>query len=856
MADSSIAPRPIRPSDDITQMMDWTLAASYARRELRSGLAGFRVFVACLVLGVAAIAAVGTLSASITEGLRRDARVLNGGDISVALSQRPANETEYAALAASGRVSTTLEMRAMARVPDASSLVELKAVDTLYPLAGAVELEGGAALRDALAIRDGQAGVVADRSLLIKLNRGLGDTIDIGDATFRIAGTIAREPDKIASVMSFGPRVMMSADALAATQLIQPGSQIRYEYHIALPQDGSVAGIAKALEADFPQAGWRIRTTDEAAPGIRRFIDQLTLFLTFVGLTTLLVGGVGVTNAVAAYLDGRMRTIAMLKCLGASSQFIFRVYLLQILALSGLGITIGVAIGAILPPIGIALAGDLLPIQPENGIYPLPLLAAAAYGLLIALTFTLWPLARARAVSAANLFRVFDSANTWPGTRDLAAIALCGGALAALTIATASNRWFAIWFVIGSLASFALLSGAARAVKALARKLHSTGGVTLRLALANLHRPGATTTGVVLSLGLGLSVLVAIVLIESNINRQIEDRLSEGAPAFFFLDIQPDQVAAFDQTVTATPGMSGYKRVASLRGRIVAIRDVPVEQADIASDAEWAVRGDRALSYAAAPPDGARIIAGSWWPADYSGPPLISMDANIAKGFGVGVGDTLTLNILGRDIVGKIASLREIDWRSLRFDFAIILSPGILEAAPHTHVAAVSVPVAGEEAMERAIAKGFVNVSVVRVRDALEQARELLAGINIAVSATSGITLAAGALVLAGAVAAGRRRRIFDAVVFKVLGATRAMILRAFLLEYGLLGLATGIISAIVGTLVAWAISTWLMNLAWSFDASAVATTVGAVTLLALLAGFAGTWRALGQKAAPLLRNE
>ena len=843
--------------------MTWSLAARFARRELRSGLAGFRIFVACLVLGVAAIAAVGTLSQSITEGLRRDARVLNGGDIAVALSQRSVNEAERAALTATGRVSEFLEMRAMARAPlngvhaeETRSLVELKAVDGLYPLAGRVELENGVELSDALGAQGGIANVAVDRSLLTKLDRSVGDIIEIGDASFRISGVIAREPDKIASVMSFGPRVMMSSVALASTHLVQPGSQIRYQYNIDVPPSASVAGAAKSLETDFPQAGWRIRTTDEAAPGIRRFVDQLTLFLTFVGLTTLLVGGVGVSNAVAAYLDGRMKTIAMLKCLGASSQFIFRVYILQMLSLSLVGLAIGVAIGAILPPIAIYLAGDLLPIQPVNGVYPVPLLAASAYGLLIALTFSLWPLTRARAISAANIFRVFDGLAGWPPLRHLVPIALSGGALAGLTVATATNRWFAIWFVLGSLVSFGLLSGAARLVKIIARGLHASGNVTLRLALANLHRPGATTTGVVLSLGLGLSVLVAIVLIESNLNRQIENRLSEGAPAFFFLDIQPDQVMAFDQTVAGTPGTSGYKRVASLRGRIVAIKGIPVDQAPIATDAEWAVRGDRALSYATIPPDGARIVAGAWWPPDYKGPPLISMDADVANGFGVGIGDTLTLNVLGRDIAAKVASLREIDWRSLRFDFAIILSPGVLEAAPHTHVAAVSVPLSGEETMERAIAKSFVNVSIVRVRDALEQARELLAGINIAVSVTSAITLAAGALVLAGAVAAGRRRRIFDAVVFKVLGATRATILRAFLLEYGILGLATGAISAVVGTLVAWAISKWLMNLAWSFDWVAVATTIGGTTLLALVAGFAGTWRALGQKAAPLLRNE
>ncbi len=843
-------------------MMGWRLAARYARRELRSGLAGFRVFLACLALGVGAIASVGTLSESIQRGLRHDARQLNGGDISVALAQRAACTEERAALTAGGQLSETLEMRAMARVPDntandARSLVELKAVDARYPLAGAVTLEGGGVLGDALAQKDGLYGAAIERGLLSKLGIELGDEIEIGEARFRLTAVIEREPDKIASVLSYGPRVMVSDAALPATQLVQPGSQIRYRYNIAIPPGGDAAARAASLEEQFPKAGWRILTTDDAAPGIRRFVDQLTLFLTFVGLTTLLVGGVGVTNAVSAYLDGRMRTIAMFKCLGASAGFIFRVYLLQIMALTGIGLAIGIAVGTALPLIAIRLFADLLPIQPVIAFFPEPLIAAASYGILIALTFALWPLARARAVPAANLFRATVENNLfWPPLRDLLGLLACAAGLAALTIATASNRWFAIWFVIGALASFGLLTLAADGMKRLARKFHAMGGVTLRLALANLHRPGATTTGVVLSLGLGLSVLVAIVLIQSNLNRQIEGRLSEGAPAFFFLDIQPDQTAAFDAAVTGTPGASGYKRVASLRGRIVAIRGVPVEQANIASEVEWAVRGDRALSYAALPPDGARIVSGAWWPADYKGPPLISIDADVARGFGVGIGDSLTLNVLGRDIVGKIASLREIDWRSLRFDFAIILSPGILEGAPHTHIAAVSVPAAAEIGVERALSRAFVNVSVIRVRDAVEAARQLLSGISVAISATSAITIAAGALVLAGAVAAGRRRRIFDAVVFKVLGATRAMILRAFLLEYGLLGLATGIMSSLVGTLVGWAISVWLMKLPWSLDLGAIALTVCATTMLALLAGFAGTWRALGQKAAPLLRNE
>ena len=841
-------------------MSGWALAARYARRELRSGLSGFRVFIACLTLGVAAIAGVGTLSESIKEGLRQDARGLNGGDVSVSLVQRPASDAERARLAQGGRLSETIEMRAMARVGSDGaqrSLVELKAVDEGYPLVGSVELDGGTYLRQALALKDGIYGAVVDRGLLIKLGVQVGDTVEIGEARFRIAGVIRREPDRIASVLSYGPRVMVADASLPATNLVLPGSQIRYRYRVATPSGAAAVALAAALEAGFPKAGWRIVTTDDAAPGIRRFVDRMALFLTFVGLTTLLVGGVGVTNAVAAYLDGRMRTIATLKCLGASAGFIFQVYLIQVMALALVGLVLGLAMGVALPLAAIRALEGLLPVSPVIGIYWEPLAAAAIYGLLIAFTFALWPLARARAVPPASLFRAkVTAARAWPRTRDLALLVACGAALAGFTIVTASQRSFAVWFVLGALASFALLAACAGALKRIAARTQRIGGVTLRLALANLHRPGATTTGVVLSLGLGLSVLVAIVLLESNFNRQIEGRLSEGAPAFFFLDIQPNQIAAFDRAVTGVAGTEDYRRVASLRGRIVAIKGVPVDEAEIASESEWAVRGDRALTYAASPPDNAEIVAGRWWPADYKGPTLISLDADLARGFGVGIGDSLTLNVLGRDIEGKVASTRAIDWRSLRFDFAIIVSPGTLEAAPHTHIAAVRAPEAAEDAIERAVARDFVNVSVIRVREALEAARGLMASINVAVSAVAAVTIVAGALVLAGAVAAGRRRRIFDAVVFKVLGATRADVLRAFLLEYGLLGLATGAISALVGSLVAWAVSVWLMELGWSFDPAAVAVTVAATVVLALIAGFAGTWRALGQKAAPLLRNE
>jgi putative ABC transport system permease protein len=296
--------------------------------------------------------------------------------------------------------------------------------------------------------------------------------------------------------------------------------------------------------------------------------------------------------------------------------------------------------------------------------------------------------------------------------------------------------------------------------------------------------------------------------------------------------------------------------VPSLRGRIAAIAGVPVDKAQVAADAAWAVRGDRALTYAAAAPADAKITAGGWWPVDYTGPPLLSLDADLANGFGIGIGDTITLNVLGREITADIASLRQIDWRAVPFDFAMILSPSALAGAPHSHIAAVHAPADAEAALERAVTDRFPSVTAIRTREALSAVSDLLDRIAWAVRAAAALTLVAGALVLAGAVAADRRRRTFETVVFKVLGATRPRIALTYLVEYGVLGLVTAAIAAGLGTAVGWAVSVEVMEFAWTMRWDIVAATVAICVVLTLAVGFAGTWRILGQKAAPYLRND
>ena len=840
---------------------DFNLAWRLARRELRGGLTGFRVFLTCIALGVGAITAVGGLSQSIVAGLDANGTRLLGGEVDLRLLHRPATVDQIAYLEAQSQIlSAAIKMRAMVRPAlnrDKRAMVELKAVDAAYPLIGQLETSPPLPRNQLLGIKDGTWGAAVDANLLTRLGLTLGDTIQLGAATFQMRATVALEPDRIATVFSFGPRLMISSAALAATGLVQPGSQIRYHYRMMMKPGIRAEDWTGGLETAFPAAGWRINTSKDAAHGVRRFIDRMTLFMTFVGLTVLLVGGLGVTSAVRSYLDGKTATIATFKCLGAPGRLIFAVYMMQILILGGLGVLIGLVFGVTAPFALIETVGQQLPVAPVAGIYGKPIINAAAFGLLATVTFALLPVAQARTVKAAELFRArVAPVSGRPGAAFIAAAALGVGMLVALTLLTANDQRFALWFIGGAIVALVLLRGGAALVMAAAARFKPFRSGPWRMVQANLHRRGAATPNIIISLGLGLSVLVAIALIEGNMRRQIEDRLPEQAPAFFFIDIQPNQSDAFDAAVTAIPDTKGYMRVPTLRGRIVKIGGVPVEKVNVAHGSRWATHGDRALTYAAVARTDSKIVAGEWWPVDYAGPPIISLDAGLAKGFGIGLGDTLTLNIVGGEITAKVTSLREINWRSLRFDFAIIFAPGTLEAAPHTSIAAIEAPRHREDAVERAATDDFPNISAIRVREALQAAAKILEGIGAAITGTAALTLLAGAVVLAGVIASEHHRRVYDAVVYKVLGATRRRVVGLYLLEYGVLGLITAMIAAAIGTLTAWAVIRFLMEAEWTFLADVVAVTTGLCLAVTLSMGLIGTWQALGHKAAPHLRNE
>jgi putative ABC transport system permease protein len=837
------------------------LAWRLARRELRSGLSGFRVFFACLVLGVAAIAGVGSLAQALIQGMAGQGRVLLGGDVAVDLVHRPASASEHDFFAHRGRTSEVVSMRAMACAlknghEGERQLIELKAVDNAYPLYGSVSLSPRDDVHKALSCTQSICGLVVERTLLDRLHNARGDLVHIGDATFRITAILESEPDRISGGFSLGPHVIMSQTGLQRTGLVTLGSLIEYSYRIALSPGVSIASFKRDATHTYPDGGWQIRDRDNAAPGTRRFIEQVNMFLTLVGLTALAVGGVGASQAVRAFLDRKQEEIATFKSLGAEGGLIFLTFFLQVMAIALMAVATGLTVGSALPFAVEYFYGAAISIPARYALYAAPLLLAAVFGLFSAMAFAILPLARAREIAPASLFRDIVAPERvrgrWPYLVATLAVALVVVGLAA---AIAPSLMFAGWFLAGTAGALVILRLAAAALRWGLSRLPRPSGASVRLALSNLARPGASTSAVIVALGLGLTLLATVTLLDRTIMAQVSGALPQTAPTFYFVDIQPGEAAAFDRVIAQFKSARDYKRTPMIRGRITALNGVPAKDAKVSSDSRWVLNGDRGITYAAKAPEGSDIVAGKWWAANYTGPTLISFDSDLAKGMGLKLGDSLTLNVLGREITGKIANLRDVNFSTGRQNFILILSPGLIDKAPHSFLATVRVAPKDEDPLYRAVTDRFHSVSAVRVKDAIAQVNAILQELGFGVRAASLVTILAGLLVLAGAIAAGQRARLYDATVLKVLGSTRAQIALVYAVEYGLVGLLAGLIALAAGSAAAWAVARGVFDVAPVFDLRAVLLTVLGGGAATLVFGLISALGALSARPAARLRS-
>lgn len=850
-------------------MKIFALASRLARRELRSGLSGFRIFFASLVLGVAAIAAVGSLAQALLTGLADNGRAILGGDVAIRLVHRPLSPAEQAFVESRGKISETISMRAMAYAQSLAltgfsqssrpepTLIELKAVDRTYPLYGKVGLSPARNLRAALSCaQDAICGAIAEQTLLERLHLAPGELLRIGKQDFRITALLTDEPDRLSGGFSLGPHVIISTQALARTRLIAIGSLIDYDMRVRLPPNASIADFRREAKARFPDAGWQIRDRDHAASGTDRFIRQISVFLTLTGLTALAVGGVGAGQAARAFLDRKREEVATMKALGADGGLVFLVYFLQVTAIAALASFVGMLVGAAIPLLIGRFYGAEIPVPARFGIFATPLLLAFVFGMLSAVAFTVPPLARAREISPAGLFRDVVQPAERRGRRLYLAVAAAAGlVIIALALALSPSVSFAAWFLACAGGGLVALALCATAIRLVLQALPPVSKPAPRLALGNMTRPGSSAPAAITALGLGLSLLATVTILDRTISQEVNESLPDTAPTFYFVDIQPADAIAFDRTIAHFASARDYQRTPMIRGRIVAWNGIPATRAKVARDARWALDGDRGITYAAKEPKDTRLAAGRWWPADYRGPTLISFDADLAGGMGLKVGDTLTLNVLGRQIEGHIANLRDVDFSTGRQNFVLILSPGLIDKAPHSFLATVRVAPSDEDAMYRAVTDRFPSVSTVRVKDVIAAFDSLLEKLALGVRAASLVTILAGLLVLAGAIAAGLRTRLYDSTIMKAIGATRLQIARIYALEYALIGALTGALALVAGSAAASLITRRVFEVPPVIHWSTALLIVLGGAILTTAFGLAITWTALAARPAEQLRN-
>ncbi len=831
--------------------MSLSLAAIWriSRRDLSARIRGLRLLAICLFLGVATLAAIGSLTAGISEELARRGQTILGGDLEIGIAQREASEAELAALQKTGTVSQTVRLRAMA-IGEDSLLAELKAIDSIYPHYGALKLRGGTAVK-----APAKGEVYIGPTLSERLDIEPGGTVRFGEATFKVAGIIDEEPDRLGEGFALGPVAIINMASLPDTGLIQPGSMYEAKYRIKLPAAADPTKVGEQLEAQFPSAGWDITDRSNGAPGTRRFIERMGQFLTLVGLAALVIAGIGVGNGVGSYLASKRASIATLKVTGADSSTIFRIYMLQILAVALVAIAVGLAVGSVMPIAISWIAGDILPVAPGFTLHPLPLAVSAIYGLLIAIAFALPPLARTRTVAAAGLFRAIVEGDARIDRRSAIWVVAAIAAIVALAVLSAREPWFSLTFIGAAFGLLLLLTGIAFLLRFIAIRLPRPKAPLPRLALANLHRPGAQTQALVVALGLGLTLFVTLAAIQTSINNEIRNSVPERAPSFFVLDIPRDGASQFRQMVREADPKGTINLIPALRGTIIEYGGQRVDELKELPEGAWVLNGDRGLTYSATVPKGSELVAGKWWAADYKGPALVSLDAEIAEILGVGIGDSMTVSLLGVEVPAKIASLRTVNWENFGLNYVMVFSPGSLDNAPHNMVATLTVSKEAERKLAKALPPAFPSSSLIEVGEVTAQITTLLTQMAQAIAAAASIAIFAGIAVLVGAIAAARQSRIYDAVITKMLGGTRSQILGAQAMEYGLLAVVLGLLSLALGMAAAWYVVVQIFDFTFAPDPLILMVTLVGGAGLTFVLGIIGSLPILAARPSEALRS-
>ncbi len=835
--------------------LPWSTAWRIARRDLSARFRGLRLLLACLFLGVGALAAIGTLTGAIERELKGRGQTILGGDVQIEVWQRLASAEERQAFAALGKLSGGVRLQAMATHGALASPVELKAVDAAWPLVGRLALDDG---RQTGAPPKGQAWLSPDAAARLGVKRG--DSFAIGGQSLTVGGIIASEPDRLSEGFALGPPVIVGEEFPASAGLTQPGAMFRARYRVLLPPGGDPVAAIDTLKTRYPAAGFSYRERDKAAPGAERFVTRMGEFLVLVGLAALVIAGIGIGGGVSSYLEARRGSIATFKVLGATSQDIARIYLLQVASAAALGAGLGLVAGVMVTPLFAVALGQLLPVAPGLVLDWAALARAAAYGLLVALVFAAPPLLAARRFPAMALFRARVSPLSGSRREALVPVGLGMVAIAALAMATAAQPLVSALFLAGAVALLGLLGALGWAIRWAAQRAPRPEHPLLRLALANLHRPSAQTGALVTALGFGLSAFVLLAAVQSSLDANIAARVPQKAPDYFVLDVPKDRAEAFKTSVAAAEPGARVRLVPAMRGAILAYGPeqamTRVADLKVIPDEAWALRGERGLTYSEELPEGNSITAGKWWPRGYTGEPLVSVDERLATSLDLKLGDMVTIGLLGVERTARIASLRRIDWDSMGFNYVLVFSPNAIADAPHNMAATINLRAGSDKTgLLQALIRQFPSSSVIEVGGVLKQARELLGQVSTAILAAASVAVLAGVAVLLGAIAAARASRLYDNVILRVLGASRRQLLLLQLAEYGLLTLLLAGVSLALGSGLAWLVVVQLFEFEWLPAWGTVLAVLGAGLALVFAFALAGSLPLLRAKPAQALRE-
>ena len=837
-----------------------------ALREIRASWKRLLFFFICIAIGVGSIVALRSVIQNVRGALASETRTLIASDILLSSNTpMPADVRELVAREAkAGRVAETtdaVEIATMVRPADGrpvARMVELRAVQAAFPFYGTLTLRDGAYSHERLAGR----GALVRPELLAQLDLRVGDRILIGAQPFEIRGVIVSEPGRSLGAFSLGPRVLVDYADLEDTGLLSFGSRANYQLLLRAPEP-TVRQLGATLTDALANKFVRSRGYWQNADRIGEDLTRAENYLSLVGLVILILGGIGVSSVTRVFVQQKVRSIAILKCLGGSSARVLAIYMTQVIALGAAGSALGVALaGAVIasvPSFVGSLAGTL---QIEYGLSASAVEQGLAIGVLVSLLFSVVPLLEVRLVKPSLLLR-----NDVPplGRIDWLKWGVTGAVAASLVGVAAwqaGSLRVGLMLSAGFVATAVVLHGAGIALIWAVQPLRFSRSFALRQAVLHVVRPGNQTRVILLAVGLGSFFILGVRALQADLLRDFAVQIGPTAPDMFLIDIQPAQRDALSAYLDSQNGDAPPPNtIPVLRARVTGVKG-----RDVTLDSYEQVRGRSGLSreftitYRPELERNEKVIAGEWWdPRTPAAEPEVSIEEGFLRTTRLNVGDLMSFDVLGRQVTARVASIRRVDWQDFRSGgFMFVFRPGVFDAAPHTFIASFKGPGDPDTRarMQAGLVAQFPNVSVIDLREILQTVSGIVNNVTTAVTVVGSLVLLSGALILVGAVSMTKFRRVYEAAILKTLGASGRLIAAMLVLEYGVLGAIAGTVGALGAIALSWAVATYALELAWS---PAVALTIGGIVVTSIfvaVVGVVASWDVLRHKPLSTLRAE